>query len=84
MEKVQEWQHALSSCVVKKHWWIADPDVSRDETEPDTGRTTMTSFVGQPGGTFPLRADRLGIPLCKASGVQPCPQTTGKVTVQGC
>lgn len=78
MEKVQERQHAFLSCVVKKHWWTADPDVSRDETEPDTGRTTTTSFVGRPGGTFPLRTDRLGTPLCKASGVQPCPRTPHK------
>lgn len=79
MEKVQEQQHAFLSYVVRKHWWIADPNVSRDETEPDTGWTTMTSFVGQPGGTFPLRADRLGIRVCKASGVQPCPLTPHKL-----
>lgn len=77
-EKAQEWHHAFVSCVVKKHWWTVDPDVSHDEIEPETGRTAMTSFVGQPGGTLPLSADRLGLPLCKASSVQPCPLTPHK------
>lgn len=78
MEKVREWHHTFKSCVVKKHWWIVDPDVSHEETGPETGRTAMTSLVGQPGGTLPMSVARLGIPLCKASSVQPGPLTPHK------